>query len=129
MIPKSLQGHVLLLRGALLVTLVACDRSPPTACTLIGCFDGFTVTINGAPPTTLVSVVANPPSKTLTCVAATSGSCAVYFEDGTPSSVTLQVSWNSQTKTVTVQPTYQIDQPNGPDCEPTCHWAMITLNV
>lgn len=123
--------------GALLSVagLAACHGSPssPRACTLIGCANGFAVVVNGVPPQTLVTVVAGPsatPSAPLTCTADGNGSCPVYFDGGsTPPTVTVQVSWTSNTATFTVQPVYQVSQPNGPDCEPTCHWAIITLSV
>ncbi len=48
---------------------------------------------------------------------------------GTPESVEITVdaedgSWNGSLST---GPTYQLNQPNGPDCPPTCRFARLTI--
>jgi hypothetical protein len=116
----------------LVASLVAC-HDEPIACTLIGCADTLTVAIAGAPNQTLVTVVATqleaPFASMSSSCTATTGSCSVFLAGFAPSSVRIDVSWNSQTRQVTAQPAYQISRPNGPDCPPTCRFATVSVTL
>jgi len=116
----------------LMAGLVTC-RDEPIVCTLIGCNDVLTVAIAGAPTQTLVTVVATqldaPVASMSSSCTATTGSCSVSFSGFAPSNVRIDVSWDSQTKQVTVQPAYQISRPNGPDCPPACRFATVSVTL
>ena len=87
------------------------------------------MTIKGLPPQDTAAVSAAPATPVnTTCTARADSSCAVFF-DGAPSTIVVKVSWGSNAESFTVQPVYMINQPNGPNCEPTCHYALITLTV
>ena len=110
-----------------LAALLACNQGPIT-CSLIGCGNSLIVVLSGAPIQAQVTIVAtgsDGSTKTRSCVAV-GGSCAVAF-DFSPPTVTLQVSYDSQTTTRTIQPAYTIQQPNGPNCEPTCRSATVSV--
>ena len=110
-----------------LAAVVACNQHQgPIFCTLIGCDSSLIVALSGAPIQAQVTIVAtgsDGSTKTRSCVAA-GGYCSVAF-DFSPPTVTLQVSYDSQTTTRTIQPAYTINQPNGPRCEPTCRSATV----
>jgi hypothetical protein len=110
-----------------LAALLACNQGPIN-CTLIGCGNSLTVVLSGAPIQAQVTIVAtgsDGSTKTRSCVAA-DGYCSVSF-DFSPPTVTLQVSYDAQTTTRTIQPAYTINQPNGPRCGPTCRSATVSV--
>jgi len=144
-LPSGRAAHAALGLSVALAALAACHKgaSPVVVgpgCFEIGCDGSLTVTINGAPADSLVTVVATSPDiifpgspimpKACTSVA---GSCSVGFSlspDSFPTSVTLQVSWSSQTATFAVHPIqYSTNQPNGPGCDPTCYMGVVSVTV
>lgn len=50
----------------------------------------------------------------------------VILLDEAPEQVRVTATSDAGTETVLVEPDYQRSQPNGPDCEPTCHSASTT---
>ena len=117
--------------AATLVMLLAgpaCNVVGPGACTLIGC-SGLVVEVTGAAGQTPVTVVVTAPdgsTRSATCTTAT-GTCPVSFLDFTPASLTVRVSSGTQSTELTVQPAYQLTQPNGPECPPECRSARVTV--
>ena len=111
------------------IGLVACDGITGHECTLIGCFDGLRVEIHG-PADAEYEVVASGAegeSQTGGCVASSDGTCWVWFHGFHPSEVTLSVTGADQAVSVTLQPAYEVSQPNGPDCGPTCRLATVEI--
>lgn len=144
------------------VVLAACGDSSSGAdgqsCTLIGCADGFSVTVASTGTwkagTYVVTVVAD--GVTTTCSAAfpltgaaaqCTGSGVVVGLSGsalpaeqqsianvalssTPKSVKVEIARDgAPLGSQTFTPTYKTTQPNGPKCEPTCTQASDTLAV
>jgi hypothetical protein len=125
--------HITTIRLFVLVAGLAACHDEPIVCTLIGCADTLTVAIAGAPNQTLVTVVATqleaPFASMSSHCTATTGSCSVFLSGFVPSNVRIDVSWDSQTRQVTVQPAYQISRPNGPDCPPACRFATVSVTL
>ena len=111
--------------------LLACNDIIGHGCTLIGCYDGLRVEIQGFADTEyeVVASEREGESRTGECVAASDGRCWVWFESYYPSEVTLSVTGVDQQVSVTLQPAYQESQPNGPDCPPTCRLAAVKIDL
>lgn len=114
--------------------IAACSSSPAPqrACTLIGCESGLEVRLD-APPSGAYRVEASAPGDTAprvqTCDPATACNGRVFFRDFTPDSATIRVVTATDTLTRAVRPTYQTQQPNGPDCPPTCRRAAVRIGA
>jgi hypothetical protein len=52
----------------------------------------------------------------------------ILIHDAHPDRLNLTVSAGGDERTLTTNPEYQVVQPNGPDCEPTCRTASATLS-
>jgi hypothetical protein len=133
------------------------DDSPRSdACTEIGCIEGlsvsfdpplmgkgtytFDVTVDG----TLHSCAATIPLEGSSTVCGTGNVVSIFLSgteldpsqqslpglhvEGTPKSVQIQVHRDkSVVADADLSPEYQIVQPNGPDCPPTCHSAAANV--
>ena len=130
------------------------DRSD--ACTEMGCIDGlsvtfdpplagkgtytFDVTVDG----TAYSCDATIPLEGSSTVCGTGGVVSIFLSgteldpgqqslpglhvEGTPKSVQIQVHRDKAlVADADLSPKYQVVQPNGPDCEPTCHSAAVDV--
>ncbi len=51
----------------------------------------------------------------------------IVFYGFAPREVTITVSWGTNKATQTFKPTYEVEQPNGPDCEPECRFGGIAF--
>ena len=116
-------------------------------CSAIGCTDVFLVNLEPEITTLYdVTLVFDGASGAFTCEfdeaggwvvsdavgAAVGTSCtgAAFWPPGTPESVEITVaaqdgSWRGS---LNVNPTYQTNQPNGPDCPPTCRETRLTIS-
>jgi hypothetical protein len=106
-----------------------CDVSSPRPCTLIGCTDGLTVEVTAPTLSGSITVVDTAPdgasrTTTVTCAGTT---CPFIFGDFSPATVTIDVSAGSQSRQVILQPQYQLNRPNGPDCPPECRSARVSV--
>ena len=52
-----------------------------------------------------------------------------YPDDAMPEELNLIIHWETFTKTVSWIPEYETFQPNGPQCEPTCSTASISIEL
>jgi hypothetical protein len=113
------------------VVPAACETPTGAACTLIGCSDGLTVEVHATSGmrVEVKASAAGDEMRTGTCTVLPSGTCTVRFDDFKPESVSLVVSSEGQPATVTVTPTYEVVQPNGPDCPPACHQATVSVEL
>lgn len=116
-----------LLLGAALLTGCAAFNE---ACTLIGCASGLRVQLDGAPSvayTIEVKVPGQATSQTFNC--ATPSQCVggAFFADFVPQTVQVTITVGTSVRTLTVDPQYSTSRPNGPNCEPTCTQATITI--
>lgn len=99
------------------------------ACTLIGCNDGLSVQLEGAPPGPwTISVSAQGVTHAKDCPAG--GNCGgmMFFEEFEPSVVNVTVT--RETNTVTYNnlvPTQRTVQPNGPHCGPSCNQPFVKV--
>jgi hypothetical protein len=135
-----MKSHALL---ALAICCFACSESDKE-CTQAGCLDGVQFSFSTPPDASDVSLILQFDGRELRCDAKKNGSdgcrdAGVWVQwnagklDGFylfshPEQVTLSVSVAGVvlvSKTVT--PTYEVMQPNGPDCPPTCRSGLIYL--
>jgi hypothetical protein len=102
-------------------------------CTLIGCFDRLSVSINGDIPSDYVMVVETPGHEPLTvhCVngqdVEASRPSKAHCEPGgftywnsAPKWIKITFRWEGREITKKVRPDYENFRPNGPDCPPMC---------
>jgi hypothetical protein len=124
-------GSGLALAVATAAIFTACDGTSDTACTEIGCGDGLYVVVQATPGAELEieAVETGGETRTESCVVGLDGSCEVGFNGFTPEEVTLTVTGGEQALSVTLQPTYEDFQPNGPDCPPVCRQARAEVDL
>ena len=121
----------LVVAGAL-VFAGACDLTGPDACTLIGCYSGLTVALQGRPTGAYRVEVQVPGSATayvFECPDATRCAGVVLFNDFMPSAATVTVTTERGRVQQQVQPTYVTSRPNGADCEPLCRHATVQVPI
>ena len=132
------------------------DSTHGGACTEMGCIDGlsvtfepalagkgtytFDVTVDG----TAYSCDATIPLEGSSTVCGTGGVVSIYLSgteldpseqslpglhvEGTPKSVQIQVHRDKAlVADADLSPKYQVTQPNGPDCPPTCNSAAVDV--
>jgi hypothetical protein len=126
------------------------------ACTEMGCIDGLTVTFDPAltgkgtyafevtVEGTPYSCEATIPLEGSSTVCGKGGVVSIFLSgseldpgqqslpglhvEGTPESVQIQVQRDgTNVADADLSPTYQVVQPNGPECEPTCHSAAVDV--
>jgi hypothetical protein len=133
------------LSGALLALLVASLAACTELCSLVNCEDGFEIRAVSSEPLASgrYDIAITLEGRSGSCTAfvppsAGSASCDaslpvsvsasetafVIGVHAAPSVVTLRVEYGDQTVgEAEFKPKYRSVQPNGPDCEPTCHVA------
>jgi hypothetical protein len=116
-----------LLPASLVLLLSSCS-DVGQVCTLIGCYDGLSVTL-ASPPATPFRVeayvqVGLGSRYTQTCNATP---CYVFFPGFTPPAVRIDVIAGVDTVTREFTPAYVLSRPNGPQCDPECRNATVTF--
>lgn len=108
--------------------LISCNPLEPRACTLIGCNSGLRVEIEGTPsgPFTLTAT-AGGASESVSCEQGTA--CDLFFEDLTPSQVTISYESGGEEIEQTFSPSYTRSRPNGEDCPPECVNGTVVLEL
>lgn len=115
---------------ASMTAIVSCGGATEVVCTAIGCFSGVLVEVSGATSDLTVEATSDDgEQRTETCVVSSDGRCFARFNGFTPDQVTIRVIGASQSFSVTVQPAYEVSQPNGPNCEPTCLRAEVSIQL
>jgi hypothetical protein len=100
----------------------------PTACTLIGCEDGFTLEVlGGVPAPATVRVSWEGGELTFSC--APGAACQAFVGSATPESITVQVTWDDGGFTLSTTPAYSNVRPNGRGCPPVCRQARVEVRV
>ena len=111
--------------ACLVLLLSGCDGNQ--VCTLIGCYDGLSVTL-ASPPTTPFRVeayvLAGGSRYAQTCSATP---CYVFFPGFTPATVRIDVIAGTDTVTREFTPAYVLNRPNGAGCDPECRNATVTF--
>jgi hypothetical protein len=123
------------LKLALLIILVGslapgCGTSERLeACTLIGCDSELRVVLT-APPAEPYRVEVFEPSTPSRRVAEcnSGGVCSLRFVDYTPVQVTIEIITASDTLRRSATPSYAVSRPNGPQCDPECRAATVTVS-
>lgn len=132
---------------ALPAVAASCD-GVGTACTEIGCDDGITLTVTSASGLTagVYSISVSGTGESTSCSITIDSGAQVTdttcdLVDNTASSFTVVLHSAPEALTVTIDrdgtelgkedltPSYTTVQPNGPDCEPTCHQADASMQI
>ncbi|MFO0626182.1 MAG: hypothetical protein U0325_11250 [Polyangiales bacterium] len=100
-------------------------------CTLIGCADGVDITWSGASSQDRGTLVADGVTYAFDCAAAPSStvwctSTGVRLQR-TPTALRVDVVTPSGARSGTFSPRYTTSRPNGPDCDPVCRGATVTV--
>lgn len=112
---------------------------PEKVCTLMACRDSLEIDLTKEPPTEYTLIVTAPSGESVrvSCnpgerSAQSSATCQlgkVTFFDFTPSSVTVEITWQGGRFTTSGNPSYHIFQPNGPSCPPDCQAGSFTVTL
>ena len=101
------------------------------ACTTIGCLDGVDVRWSSASPTDRGTITADGVVMPFDCAASSSRgvSCtgAGVRVQGRPARLQVEVITATGTRTGSFTPQYVQSRPNGPDCDPVCSNATVTV--
>jgi hypothetical protein len=112
------------------VALLAGCNGISGGCTLIGCDSGLLVNLTQAPAGAYrieVFATLDGPRYVYDCASAAQCGTTAFFNDYTPESVTIRVTTAAGTREQNAQPSYSVNQPNGPNCDPTCKQAQVTV--
>ena len=139
---------ILLIGVMFIIALTILDPilSRQMECTLVGCFGGITVELSGLPPSSRYQIaIISPPgeARTLYCgpnSAKTSqapfwhgctpeGAFFLLDADSNPQEITVAVTVEGKRISKVFHPEYEISQPNGENCPPTCYSATIEMNI
>ena len=118
------------LSSAAVALLAGCTGIFDGTCTLIGCDSGLSVQLAQVPAGAYrIEVFSGSGGAHYVFECANAAQCgtAAFFADYTPASVTIRVTTAAGTREQTAQPAYSTNRPNGPDCEPTCTQAAVTV--
>jgi hypothetical protein len=115
--------------SAACVALLAGCSGISDLCTLVDCQSGLLVQLAQTPTGPYrIEVFSRDDAPHYVFDCANPATCGyAMFLDYTPELVTIRVTTAAGTSEQTVQPTYDIDRPNGPNCEPTCKAANVTV--
>lgn len=116
---------------AIVAICMACgDNTTALVCTDIGCDSGLMVEVAGlqADSAEIAVQVLDAPPWVIGCDRdhCTAG---VFFPHFTPDYVEITVRIGDREVVEDVRPEYRVLQPNGPECEPTCHMATVEIAV
>jgi hypothetical protein len=123
-------GGGLLVAGLWVSCLLAgCSLGEPVTCTGIECSNALVVELGGGVPSSYtIEARGNNEIRSYTCTEASLCREAV-FTGFTPTQVTIRVTWSGGSAEEVVTPSYEVVQPNGPDCPPTCRLAVVTITL
>jgi len=112
------------------VALLAGCNGITGGCTLIGCANGLIVNLAQAPTSAYrieVFAIESGPHFIFECANPAQCGPGAAFNDFMPEAVTIRVTTSAGTREETVHPTYDVSQPNGPNCGPECRQAQGTV--
>jgi len=115
---------------ALGIALLAGCNGIDGACTLIACDSGLIVQLAQAPTTAYrieVFSQESGPHYIFDCDNPAQCGTEAQFADFMPEAVTIRVITSAGTREQTAHPAYTVSRPNGPNCEPTCRQARVTV--
>jgi hypothetical protein len=106
---------------------------PQQACTRIGCEDGWTVELAGAaalPPTYTIRVLVDGAVVASAHCTPAQPCGEIMFRAGvTAAEAELEIIGGAVPLRWTVTPEYNMVQPNGPGCPPTCRQARVQVRL
>ncbi len=121
------------------IAVIICAGIPATlgsccglsnTCTLIGCNDGLQIEVGGDIPLTPVTVEATSDTgERRVAQCEHDDFCFLVFEGCHPEVVTFRISWEGGIKTLEAQPEYEVSQPNGRCCPPTCRSTTVAITI
>jgi len=109
--------------------LIGCDVLEPKTCTQIFCEDGVWVEVVDVQSGTYTVelLVSGVVQATVDCDGP--GPCAVFVGGITPDRVTIRVTSETGMVEQTIEPEYQVERPNGPECPPECNIGRATISA
>jgi hypothetical protein len=115
--------------SAACVALLAGCSGISDLCTLVGCDSVLVVRLAQTPTGPYrIEVFSRDDAPHYVFDCANPATCGeARFLDYTPDRVTIRVTTAAGTGEQTVRPAYDVDRPNGPNCEPTCKGAIVTM--
>ena len=126
-VPKRWFRVITLVLGGLgALFIVSCDWVLGTDCTTAGCDSGIEVRLEQEPPRPYrieVGVGGSQARYVFECTQP-DGCSSARFDEFAPDLVLIDVIAGTDTASYTVRPEYTKNQPNGPDCDPTCYNAV-----
>lgn len=117
--------------ACLALPLLACQEPPQAACTLIGCDSGVTVQLSTLPAVPFsVELTAFPGGESTLKQCTADGACSatLFFEGVRADSVSIKVTSGTGETITGVKPAYSVTRPNGPQCDPECRQASVSVN-
>ncbi len=148
--PRFAAFFILTIVLALSLQITACSTTEiktltttPKECTLIGCEDSLSITINGnIPDKYMIRLVDSKGAKTeIICSAgqiysqsSTSyeSSCeewGIALFNYSPDVLDLTISWDEESFSKRVQPNYEDYYPNGQDCPVGCRTGSVSIKI
>lgn len=123
------------MRTLLALALVAGAAAPGCvvggACTLIGCADGVDVNWSDASSEDRGTLVADGVAYAFDCAVGSSSTVACTPTGArlrlAPLTLRVDVVTRSGARRGTFTPSYTTSRPNGPDCDPVCRGATVTV--
>jgi len=124
------------MRHALPLLLLAALAAPgclgeTQSCTLIGCDDGVQIAWSGAAASDRGVVTLDGVARPFDCAAANAPpvQCTPtgLRVTGRPVTVQIELTTAAGVRRATFAPAYTAARPNGPDCDPVCYQATVTV--
>ena len=127
---RSVSAALLCLLAAM-ISMTSCGSPTSTACTLIACGDFLIVEVlaTSTPVEVALYVDGQPDPARVEMCQVREGSCIVGFPDFVHDEVTIRITRDQGSTDFTVQPNYEVVQPNGPRCPPRCRIANVQVSV
>jgi len=113
----------------LLLALLGCSDLSGRHCTLVACSNGISVRVEGLSEADISVTSATGETRGSTCPPFEPSICVAHFPDFTPEEATIRVEAGERQLSVTTNPAYDVLQPNGPECDPTCLQATVTISL
>jgi hypothetical protein len=102
---------------------------PTRVCTMIGCESGLAIEVSSSVQQSFTVNVRAGTQVIHTFRCDPGQPCRAFVSNQTPAQVTVTLETAQGPISRTFQPEYRLNRPNGPDCEPECRQATVTVTV